>query len=113
MEKRTTDNHTAPPTYSWDAHGNSPVQQRWAHNRPEVSGEDSKDSPRSPFTELHSKDSLARIAELPGGAAAKELDTPEITPKPSHNEFGCDVAKQHHGVSTALEQEPSESTEKC
>ena len=71
-----------------------------------------KDSPRSPFTELHSKDSLARIPELPGGTTAKELDTLEITPKSSHNEFGSDVAKQYHGISTAPKQEPRESTEK-
>lgn len=101
------DDWTAPPTYSWDVHGNSSVQQHWAHNHPEVSGEDSKDSPRSPFTELHSKGSLARIAELPGAPAAKELDTPQ----PSQNEFGNDVAKTN-GMSTALEQEPRRSIEK-
>lgn len=92
-----TNHETAPPTYSWDAAGNSPVQQPWAHSHTpghEVAGEDSKDSPRSPFSELHSKSSLARIAELPGGTGAKELDTPDITPKPTHMEFGNDMAKR-------------------
>ncbi|KAF1361712.1 hypothetical protein EJ07DRAFT_153929 [Lizonia empirigonia] len=88
---------TAPPIYSWDAAGNSPVQQPWAHSHTpghEIPGEDSKDSPRSPFSELHSKSSLARIAELPGGTGAKELDTPDITPKPTHTEFRNDMAKR-------------------
>ncbi|KAJ4341399.1 hypothetical protein N0V87_001789 [Didymella glomerata] len=84
---------TAPPTYSWDVNGTAAPQQTRAHNGPEVSGEDSKDSPRSPFTELHSKSSLARIAELPGAPAAEELATPDITPKPSQTGFGSDMAK--------------------
>ncbi|KAJ4411890.1 hypothetical protein N0V91_001027 [Didymella pomorum] len=82
---------TAAPTYYWDV--NTPAQQTWVHSGPEVSGEDSKDSPRSLFTELHSKFSLARIAELPGAPAAKELGTPEVTPKPSQAGFGGDMAK--------------------
>lgn len=90
--KQNTDQRTsAAPTYYWDV--NTPAQQTWVHSGPEVSGEDSKDSPRSLFTELHSKFSLARIAELPGAPAAKELGTPEVTPKPSQAGFGGDMAK--------------------
>ena len=92
--------------------GNSPIQQPWGRNHSEVSGEDSKDSPRSPYTELHSKSSLARIAELPGGMAAKELDTSEITPKPSRTELGTDMAKQPLGLGVDTQAEPRNSTEK-
>ncbi|KAF3050988.1 hypothetical protein E8E11_011013 [Didymella keratinophila] len=98
---------TAPPTYSWDV--NAPPQQTWAHNGPEVSGEDSKDSPRSPFTELHSKSSLARIAELPDAPAANELGTPEVTPRPSQISFGSDMAK---APTLGVVPEPRNRTEK-
>lgn len=115
-DKSVTNHLTAPPTYSWDAEGNYPVHQRWAHNHTsghEVPGEDSKDSPRSPFSELQSKGSLAYIAELPGGTGAKELDTPEITPKLPHTEFGNDMAKlsSESGVETTCD-EPRKSTER-
>ncbi|KAF3045051.1 hypothetical protein E8E12_006310 [Didymella heteroderae] len=100
---------TAPPTYSLDLNGTTPLQQTWAHNHPEVCGEDSKDSPRSPFTELHSKSSLARIAELPGAPAAKELGTPGITPKSSRTGFGGDMAKT---PTLGVVPEPRNSTEK-
>ncbi|KAF2631682.1 hypothetical protein BU25DRAFT_479271 [Macroventuria anomochaeta] len=105
---------TVPPTYSWDVNGNPPVQQRWAHNHSEVSGEDSKDSPRSLYTELHSESSLARIAELPGATAARELDTPDITPKPLQTSFEDDMAKQSHGLDivTNAEEESRKSAGK-
>ncbi|KAJ4383427.1 hypothetical protein N0V86_001476 [Didymella sp. IMI 355093] len=83
-----------PPTYSRDANSTSPPHQPWSRTHPEVSGEDTKDSPRSPFTELHSKSSLARIAELPGAPAAKELGTPDTTPQPAQTGFGSDVAPE-------------------
>ncbi|KZM23479.1 hypothetical protein ST47_g5344 [Ascochyta rabiei] len=100
----------APPTYSWDANGNSPVQQRWVHNHAsghELPGEDSRDPHRSPYSELHSKSSLARIAELPGGTGVKELDTPEITPKPSHKEFENDMVKREYGLGLNTTQKES------
>lgn len=88
-----TDSCKALPTYSWDINGTAPVQQTSTRNHPEAPGEDSKDSPRSPFTELHSKSSLACIAELPGVTAANELDAPEITSKSA---FGDEAGKESH-----------------
>ena len=107
IKQRTDQRSSVPPTYFWDV--NAPSQQTWAHSGPEVSGEDSKDSPRSTFTELHSKSSLARIAELPGAPAAKEMGTLEVTPKPSQTGFGSNMAKT---PTLGVVPEPKNSTEK-
>lgn len=89
--KHGTNHSKAPPMYSWDAEGNHSTHHVSGQ---EMLGEDLKDSPRSPFSELHSKGSLARIAELPGGIEAKELDTVETTPKCPQTMLGDDKAKQ-------------------
>ncbi|KAJ4991379.1 hypothetical protein SVAN01_03026 [Stagonosporopsis vannaccii] len=103
---------TAPPTYSWNVSANSRHQRQWAHNYPEISGEDSKDSPRSPYAELHSKSSLGPIAELPGGPVANELDAPESAAKLSNPAFGNDMAKQTPILDHDSRAEPSKSAEK-
>ncbi|KAF1931554.1 uncharacterized protein M421DRAFT_417323 [Didymella exigua CBS 183.55] len=100
---------TVPPTYSWDVNSTAPPQQTWAHAHPEVSGEDIKGTPRSLFSELHSKSSLARIVELPGAPAARELETPDATLKMSQTGSDSDMAKT---PSLSVVPEPWNSSEK-
>ena len=106
LKQAISDIRTAPPTYSWDVNGNPPVQQSLVHNQLELPGEDPRDSLRKPYAELHSRSSLTRIAELPGGSAANELDTPEATPRAPHTEFGNDMAKQVHELGDKTQEEP-------
>jgi hypothetical protein len=101
----TTNFCEAPRTYS-------PAQQIWAHSQTEVAGEDSKDSLRSPFTEMESKSSPAPIAELPAGFDAKELDATDVTPKPSQTELGFGVEKQASELGGTTPVELRTSTEK-
>ncbi|KAH6643814.1 hypothetical protein C7974DRAFT_7055 [Boeremia exigua] len=103
---------TVNPMYSWNVANNSPAQQRWAHNHREVPGEDSKGSPRSPYTELHSNSSHTRVAELPAGTVANELDAPEYTPKSPYAVFGIDVPKQAHSFDAESQGKPMDSREK-
>ena len=100
-----TDFHEAPPTYS-------PAQQTWAHSQTEVAGEDMKDFLRSPFTEVGSKSSPTRIAELPAGFDAKELDATDVTLKTSQTELGVGVGKQAGELGEKTPVEPRTSTEK-
>jgi hypothetical protein len=99
------DFHKAPPTYS-------PAQQIWAHSQTEVVGEDSKDSLGSPFTEVESKSSPARIAELPAGFDAKELDATDVTPKPLQTELGVVVGEPASDLGEKTPFEPRTSTER-
>lgn len=112
MDERITDSSTAPPTYSWGQNGGSPIPQSWAHNHPEGSNEYPKDSPRRPYSELHSTSSPTRLAELPGGTAARELDTPENTPELPQTGFGNDTSKEPQGLGVVIDQKPRNSTEK-
>lgn len=75
-------------------------------------GEDSKDNPRSPYAELHSKSSLPHIAELPGGLVATELDAPEFAPKLPGFAFDDDVEKQPPIAEDENQKESRKSTEK-
>src|SRR5690242_617093 len=104
---------TAPPTYSWDVAGNSSAHpHQGAHDSREVSGEESKGSPRSPYTELPSKSSLAPIVELPAGLVANELDAPGVALKSSEPAFGDDVAKRAPLIGDRSHVEPKKSIEK-
>ncbi|KAG9206405.1 hypothetical protein G6514_003236 [Epicoccum nigrum] len=103
--KKHIQKRTAPPTYS-------PAQQIWAHSQTEVVGEDSKDSLRSPFTEVKSKSSPARIAELPTDFDAKELNATDVTPKPPQTELGVGVEEPASDLGEKTPFEPRTSTER-
>ncbi|KAF3010756.1 hypothetical protein E8E13_007339 [Curvularia kusanoi] len=103
---------TAPPTYPWDINRSPTSPQVWTHIQAEVAGDDSKDSRRSPFTELHSKSSLACIAELPAGIVANELDAPEIDHKSWQSRFDSDLPKHTGDLDDETHIKPRRSTER-
>lgn len=112
VDESISDGFIAPPTYSWGPNGGSPIPQTWAHNHPEGSGGYSENYPYRPYPELHSKSSPNRLAELPGGTPARELETPENTPKLPQTGFGNDTTQEPQGLGVFIGQESTDSAER-
>jgi hypothetical protein len=84
--------------YSWDPSGRHPNEQQWAHNQTslqELSGENQDPTSGNRFSELQGQPAVHRLSELPAGATEpRELESPEVTPKPTQTEFAPNRARQ-------------------